>query len=111
MTFTALLIDRADIRRRAESEPDAYGNVVQEWDTIEEGVPCRLDETVGAENIDDRETTIRTGIVFFKADADVQALDELDIDNATWRVIGPPARRKNSHSLNHVEARVEAVKL
>lgn len=109
MSFRTLLAQTATVIRATSDSFDAYGNPETTWETIAEGIPCRIHENSSTETLGDRESIERTALCFLEADTDVTAYDRLEINGETWEVDGAPVTRVGLAAAHHIEANLRQV--
>lgn len=113
--FTALLDRTATVTRPTVVSYDDYGNQTVSFSAIYTDVPCRFSEGgsgrpgSSGESLDDRDTLVRTGTVFFDPDVELTFLDKIIIDGETWEVTGSPVLLHGRSGPHHTEAPVRKV--
>ena len=101
MTFDRMLNAQAVIMRLTGTL-DQYGNTENSYAPFGDPIPVRLDVNGSTENVDDRESTVQTGVVYTRSSA-VENADLLSIDSVAWEVTGVPIPRFSPASLHHYE--------
>ena len=111
MSYNGLLVFKANIIREIEDGFDDYGNIIKEWVEVAENVACRLVESSSDENLNDRDTIIKDGLLYLLPDVDITFLDRVEINNETWEVFGAPKYITGLAFIHHVEAPVRLINL
>lgn len=111
MAFSKLLHQVAEITRPGSPTYDDYGNATATFETVEgqEAVPCRIQENQGSEDLNDRDTLVRSATGFFDGAVDLQPFDRVIVGSDTWEVNGTPAPRHAARGLHHYEAALRLV--
>ncbi len=107
--FTTLLIDTVNVTRPTVISYDDYGNSVVSYSTIYSAIKCRIVETTGIEDTDNRNSTVRKAKGFFDSDYTLTVLDRIVFGADTYEVFAPPITYKDSTSTHHIEVDLELV--
>lgn len=107
MSFHALL-NKTAVLYRLTGDSDRYGNVINEFEQEDTGIPIRIDSGSSSEPGESVNTTL-TNARAYTSYAGIIPFDELEVDGERWRVIGDPLPRYTQSTLHHYEIVVEKV--
>lgn len=107
--FTTLLIDTVNVTRPTIISYDDYGNSVVSYSTIYSAIKCRIVESTGIEDTDNRNSTVRNAKGFFDNAHTLTVLDRVIFGADTYEVSAPPIVYRNSTSMHHTEVDLELV--
>ena len=104
MSYDSLLDRTATRVRLVRGNTDRMGSATPSADADEEPVtfPCRLAASAQREAEENRDTTIDEVRIYLPAGADVVVTDKLEIDGATYEVIGNPVHQHGAALEHHV---------
>lgn len=96
----------ATIYTRSSGAVDDYGNAADVFTAA--GIwPCRLWQTTGRENQQDRETQIGAYNLIVPPDAVIDGLSRVEVDGTMFEVVGPPLLRCTPSGPSHITATVQ----
>lgn len=109
MSFAALLGQEVTIVRAAASV-DRYNDVSADWSSATRTVVHgRLQQTDTVEVAVGRDTVIADWVLFLPAGTDVLPSDRVEVDGATFEVVGLPNVAHTPRGPHHVEARLRSI--
>lgn len=104
------LLNTTVTRMRAPLVPDAYGNLVPDWEHAARlELRARVQQASGQEDTLDRDQQVAVFVVFLPPGADVTGSDRLEWAGRTLELAGPPASVDAYSAVHHVEARAREV--
>lgn len=95
------LLNRTVEVHRQQAGVDRYGNSAGTWAKVTD-IRARIEETPGAENVEDQEATQETARMWTRSDV-VGHADRIVSGAETWEVAGEPVRRERAVGVHHYE--------
>lgn len=104
-----LLTYAVTIVRQGETT-DRYGQTAPDWSKATR-IHTRgfLGQNVSREVLDGRDAQIADYQLFLPTGTDISGHDRVEIDGASFEVVGPPLVRRTPDGPHHVEARLRAI--
>lgn len=103
MSYADLLVQTATVVHIGDTGTDRYNNPERGETSSDEGVRCRIEQLSVEELTIQRDTAGATHRGFFLVDQALGPFDQIELDDVTYEITGPPNVVYASAAPHHIE--------